>query len=712
MFMILSELFISLFGFFSVDVIRALSTFSSHFISGMDALNTKLLIDFCIFCLILLFPTTAMGISLPILAQAFAPIKITQNHNFGLLYSVNIAGAITGAFVSGIFLIGFFGLHKLALIISGLNLLCPFLAVVFFKQYYMKNQSDWHVLQNTRSHEKALWPIFGIVFLLGCITLAYEIMYFRVLVYYFSAVSYVFPIILSCYLFWMMMGTYASYFCIRSEMSMTSLISFATLGTLLTSPLLYFVPDLIRYLGLTSSDMVFRTYFGTKGFFYYLWVTILISLTSMIPIFFTSMLLPGIVDYSVKRGNLPGESVGNLYFMQTMGNFFGVLITGFYLFQAVGTFDSAKLMVICAGLVGILLIFIIQEKTAKKVIHSFSLIGITVLVVSIFFPSSTAYLTKISPTSASADIIVESKEGTIFGYKGIHTSHYDMRVGAEPIGGFSSSEHRYVTELWPTNIGLTLLSRKPKKFLLIGIGGGSQALVIKHLYPDCDIIIVEILEELIDIQKTYASSSLKQLLNQAEVVISDGRRYVNYLAARNIDKFDYIQIGVFSITSSASGNLFTKEFIETIYKNILAPGGILTFNAHLPAVKAGLLVFNNAVIASRGDNLVADVFFRKPSESEESESMQDPNYWKQKLRDPLFKDKEPFFMALPRAGFLIYDKKKLDVSITDIDVLTDDCIVTSYFLNNTVKFHNAEDPRRWPISFADLCFDSCTESKR
>ena len=114
---------------------------------------------------------------------------------------------------------------------------------------------------------------------------------------------------------------------------------------------------------------------------------------------------------------------------------------------------------------------------------------------------------------------------------------------------------------------MSILNKKPKRFLLIGVGTGDQALLINRLYPDSEIVIVELIDAVISEMKHRGSKFTKSLLEKSEIYIMDGSRYVkSKLYKKDFKKFDIIQIGVLHVTALGSGNLFTTEFLKEIKK--------------------------------------------------------------------------------------------------------------------------------------------------
>jgi len=76
-----------------------------HLLTELDSGFGRALVRFFVAALVLLLPTTAMGMTLPILARAVSARLADVGREVGTLYAINIAGAVVGAGVTGFVLI-------------------------------------------------------------------------------------------------------------------------------------------------------------------------------------------------------------------------------------------------------------------------------------------------------------------------------------------------------------------------------------------------------------------------------------------------------------------------------------------------------------------------------------------------------------------------------------------------------------------------------
>ena len=293
--------------------------------------------------------------------------------------------------------------------------------------------------------------------------------------------------------------------------------------------------------------------------------------------------------------------------------------------------------------------------------------------------------------------VVEDLEGTALIYGPTKSKKYRVNIGAEPSTSYPTVFRNQA--IWPFDGAMSLLDRVPKRILFIGIGNGNQLISLKKIYPDAEIVIVELLDSLIEDMSIYGSTELKDLLNKSQIYVTDGRRYVQKIINKSAEKFDYIQIGVYRTTTAGAGNLFTREFLASL-KKILSPDGVVSFNAYMPAVKAALEEYSNMVIMARSDYQVADVVMSNGSYINKKSFIKKYISTRNLIFTSLEKNKlMPYFSKkIPPNSFFIIGKKNIELILEDITTQTDDIIATEYFFTNRTKYKiNGEDSRHWPL---------------
>lgn len=108
-----------------------------------------------------------------------------------------------------------------------------------------------------------------------------------------------------------------------------------------------------------------------------------------------------------------------------------------------------------------------------------------------------------------------------------------------------------------------------KKVLIIGFGTGSAAQIVRQHKADCDIIGVEIDQQVISLGEKYFNT---KNLQRTQIICDDGDHYVSH----STEKFDLVIIDVF-IDKKVPDIFETKTFLLNL-KNILTNGGYVIFN--------------------------------------------------------------------------------------------------------------------------------------
>lgn len=88
---------------------------------------------------------------------------------------------------------------------------------------------------------------------------------------------------------------------------------------------------------------------------------------------------------------------------------------------------------------------------------------------------------------------------------------------------------RLLTDIWRIGLQAHLpRSFSPQKVLLLGLGGGSNAHLVRRLYPQAKITAVEIDPQMVEIAKKYFKiNKIKNL----QIVIADAEKFVNNLSS-------------------------------------------------------------------------------------------------------------------------------------------------------------------------------------
>jgi spermidine synthase len=150
---------------------------------------------------VLLVPTILMGMTLPVLSASSLVRGPTFGSHVSALYAVNTAGAVTGAMLTGFYLIGAIGIQRAFLAGAFINVAVGVIALMLDRSVDEAGASqheDAAPLESTavQSHAMPIGAVSGVIALSGFVALALEIVWFRMLVQYLAATTYAFTTML------------------------------------------------------------------------------------------------------------------------------------------------------------------------------------------------------------------------------------------------------------------------------------------------------------------------------------------------------------------------------------------------------------------------------------------------------------------------------------------------------------------------------------
>lgn len=184
-------------------------------------LTSLSLVRFVLACLILLVPTTLMGATLPIVVRSSLGRSGSLGTNLSLLYASNTAGGIAGAYLAGFVLIGGAGVRATTMVAAALNIGVGIIAILL--DWWQRETSEVATNDVARSKDPATSIINAgtvsaqrvalrwllIAFLVsGFVSLAYQVIWTRILAMFFESSTYAFNLILCTFLLGLAVGSY------------------------------------------------------------------------------------------------------------------------------------------------------------------------------------------------------------------------------------------------------------------------------------------------------------------------------------------------------------------------------------------------------------------------------------------------------------------------------------------------------------------------
>ena len=542
---------------------------------------------------VLLIPTTAMGLTLPVVLEDRVLARADFRRALGLLYGFNTLGAVAGALIGELFLIKAFGLWGTSLAAGLLNCVAAAIALLLVK----KDGAAGTLTASPRARPRWLrldyrlpWrPLFA-SFGAGCILLTLEVVWFRFLRLYVASSATAFSLMLAIVLAGIGLGGIASGGLLKRmrQSALPILLVVAAILTLLCY-ILFPVPKLGE---------------GEKNFYLESWSQIaVISIALMFPVAFLSgVLFPAIAARVQESVPSRMNSLGITTLFNTAGGAIGPLLAGFVLLPKLG-FQSS--LIICAVGYGLLCLTISQKDNwSPQRLAGFALLELCVLFVAsvALFPNhrdEMHFANARKLYESEEQHLVKKIEGTTGTWqllrRDLFGQPYYYRLMTD---GFSMSATNPRNQRYMRLFAYlpSALHPQPQDALLIAFGCGVTADALTHDVDLKHIDIVDISKEAFALADDYRGAGYSNSLRDPRVtaIVQDGRFFLQASPQR----YDIITGEPPPPKVLGSVNLYTEQFFS-LMSDRLRDGGIATFwlpiyQLNVNEAKAILLAFHDA----------------------------------------------------------------------------------------------------------------------
>jgi len=285
---------------------------------------TLLALRFIVSFLILLVPTTAMGLTLPVIIEDPALRQTNFGRVIGFLYGSNTLGAVVGALLGEAYLIGAFGLRGTGLFAGLASCVAAAMALLLARSSGDMSLHSKFPLRLDASY-RAPWRLLLVSFGTGCILLCLEVVWFRFLRLYIASSPTTFAIMLAVVLAGIGFGGIVAGVIHRGSGRLNDLFPVLLLLAAIAALLSYlFFPERLAQTRTGVFDLSWR-------------VVALLSLALMFPVAFLSgILFPSLVaSVQVSVGDRM-NSTGITTLFNTTGAAAGPLLASFVLLPGVG----------------------------------------------------------------------------------------------------------------------------------------------------------------------------------------------------------------------------------------------------------------------------------------------------------------------------------------------------------------------------------------
>jgi len=530
---------------------------------------------------LLLIPSTAMGITLPLLTKALSANDPLFGRVLGRLYGWNTTGALLGVILTEFVLIGALGVRVSAGLACFLNVSVAAAAWHLSKSPLAGSSpatSNRRPSAKTAPSVETKRPLryyLTAAFLSGFCLLALEVLWFRFLMLFVSGHSESFALMLAVVLGGIAFGGLIASFALKRRPS------FAAEGAavvFLMGVLTVLSYALFPFFIAKHADAVITSVADILS----------VGIPLMLPVSWVSGIFFTIIGTAIKD-HLDSETAatGALTFANTLGAAFGAFSAGFVLLPHFGMERGFFFIAALYGLTGLLLFGARSgiSRTAAAAVSAFAL-GI------LFFPTG-AMETRYLPLP-SQRLLSPGEEGRIVAVREgqIETiSYLEQQWKGQPLS------YRLVTNSYSMSRSDILSKRymklfvylpmaihpDPKYTLLISYGIGSTAKALTEAKGLERIDVVDISKDILEMNDIVFPNPAGHPLRdpRVRVHIEDARYFLQTTAAR----FDLITGEPPPPELAGVVNLYTEEYFRLLYDR-LNPGGIVSYWLPLHAIDA------------------------------------------------------------------------------------------------------------------------------
>lgn len=577
------ELLIGCLGLFSPILIQQVKVFFSHAAyllheNRIGEVSLKGILSF----LILFPPTVLMGGTLPILIRSMHSLFGNLAKQTARLYGINTFGAVFGVLLSGFIFIELFGLLG-TLVLAVMSNFCLGIISLYLgrKPHYfsIKSISNKPLKESKKavtpySHNQARLLII-IYSISGFISLAYEILWTRLVAPAAGIYIYGFALILAVFLLGIALG---------SLLFEKYLLKF--------NPTFSLIGILQILLGLCALGVVVFVSFAMPIWTKYLYRMVVPFIVFLLPALIMGIMFPAVSRVFEGLKNV-GENIGKIYALNSFGSIMGSIVAGFIMIPVFGTVQAVFVLSIINALLGIFLVLQDRYVLYKKV----SLLGgILVLGLSLFGLLNAQGLLlprlyKIHIRDAlkrDPETKVVIKEDSVASLLALSSQKRRKLLYIDGISTTGLVEEVKVIGHLPV-----LVHPDPKDVLVVAFGMGTTFRSILS-YPTINVDVVELVPTIPTFMPLFHPDAQSVLSNpRGKVIINDGR---NYVFTTN-KLYDVVTIDPPPPTNGAGTTvLLSNEFYKDIKKKLKARGIVhmwVHFDIDLDGIKMITKSFEN-----------------------------------------------------------------------------------------------------------------------
>jgi spermidine synthase len=520
----------------------------------------------------LLPPTFLMGASLPAIARwvETTPRGVSW---LGLLYSANVAGAVTGCVLAGFYLLRVHDMAFATYIAAAINVGVALLALAVASRTTGWIGADPQERPVARRAPAVMFVYAAIAFS-GLTALGAEVVWTRLLSLLLGTTVYTFSIILAVFLTGLWAGSGAGSFLARRVRDPR--LALAGCQILLALAIAWTAFTLAYVLPWWPVD----PWLATNP-----WLNFDLDLTRCIRAIFPATLLwgasfPLALAAAAANREDPGRLTGEVYAANTAGSIVGALAFSLLLIPAIGTQGSQQVLIWLSAAAAIVAVAPVLSRKALPfagaLVCAIALAWGLSATVGVVPWQAIAYGRRVAPILRGLDRANDAQTTPVFVGEGINSSVVITQRGdlrSFYVSGKSEASSALLDMRLQRMMGHlpALINPAPRSVLVVGFGAGVTAGSFVP-YPEVRSILICELEPLIPpASDEFFGKENNHVLRdpRASVVYDDARHYILI----SPEKFDVITTDPIHPWVKGTSTLYSKEYYELV-KRHLNPGGV------------------------------------------------------------------------------------------------------------------------------------------
>ncbi|HEX4915953.1 MAG TPA: fused MFS/spermidine synthase [Vicinamibacterales bacterium] len=576
----IAEILVGITAFLTPPLLEALT---GIWISLHDSLPNSLaaitVIRFIVAFLVLIVPTSLMGATLPLVVQS----AITRNDRIGgkigVLYAINTTGAIAGALIAGFYFISDIGVAGSFQIAAATNIAIGLIALAASSRLNRATHQPSEPLEpqplepleplETVEERGSRRAILWVFFISGLMSLALEIIWFRMLVLFLRPTAYAFTIMLACVLAGIALGSLVAAPLLRLRRDWLTVLAMIQAAIGFTA--------VLSFNALTRSQEAIAAatpVFERLGLNTYLAPLVASSMIAMLP----TMILLGLafpIGLTLWAGDIPGAEtsrrVGVFYSLNVIGAIIGSVLAGFVVLPQLG---SRWGLIVTAGLAtasSIVLAMQVRRRRPRPAI------AIATAAIALYAGGAAI---AVNPFDVAFERF-HRRETLLWREEGAQTTvAIHERPGNPPmrimyLDGNHQANDSQATAFIHHRIGAlpVMLHPRPKNALVVGLGGGATPGAVARMNVDVD--VVELSSAVVAGSAFFKNINFDLLARpNVRLHVDDGRNFL----LMNRKKYDVITADIILPRHAGAGALYSREYFELVRKSLNDGGLVMQWN--------------------------------------------------------------------------------------------------------------------------------------